>query len=54
MLPYFLNGCQSIGRKYKGHKNLFLAHKYKFDSGAAGPQVDRSRAASHPAKTGRN
>ena len=31
MSPYFLNGYQSIGRIYKGHKNLFLAHKYKFD-----------------------
>jgi hypothetical protein len=31
-----------------------LAHKYKFDSGAAGPQVDRSRTALHPATTGRN
>jgi hypothetical protein len=54
MLPYFLNGCQSFLRKYKGHKNLFLAHKYKFDSGAAGPQVGRPRAALHPATTGRN
>ena len=31
-----------------------LAHKYKFDSGAAGPQVGRSGAALHPVKTGRN
>ena len=54
MLPYFLNGYQSIGRKYKGHENLFLAHKYKFDSGAAGPQVGRSGAALHPVKTGKN